>query len=376
MDSLSNETTQPQAKKDKIDSLQALRAIAFLGIFFIHSSFFVEWGTLGVSVFFVMSGFLMYYSYESKSFDVSVRNNLIFSINKILKLYPLHIITLFLAVLLNIAIMVHYDNVSNAAPVLINNVLLNIVLLQTWFPDASVNVALNGAAWYLSVTAFLYFMFPFLLNKIRKLNNYLLAFICACVIFLQIISCVPLLKYFGSDSLIYTWYMYCFPIFRLGDFFIGMVAGKIYTDNLEKIRQNSSFINATLIEIAALFLTLGIYKLLKKSNRRLLVIAAHNWTTVYIVIAVIWVYLFALRNGLLTKLLSNKVFIYFGNISSYLFLIHYMVIQYISTYMNIKGFAPGILKRTVLIGFELLISTVLSIMYKKCVSKGKPYILF
>ena len=46
-------------KKNKIESIQALRALAFLGIFFAHSHFFISWSALGVCVFFVMSGFAL-----------------------------------------------------------------------------------------------------------------------------------------------------------------------------------------------------------------------------------------------------------------------------------------------------------------------------
>lgn len=44
---------------NKIQSLQSLRALAFTGIFLLHIGFKYNLSALGVSVFFVMSGFLM-----------------------------------------------------------------------------------------------------------------------------------------------------------------------------------------------------------------------------------------------------------------------------------------------------------------------------
>lgn len=38
-------------KKDKIASLQVLRALAFIGIFLSHAGYYVKWSALGVSVF-------------------------------------------------------------------------------------------------------------------------------------------------------------------------------------------------------------------------------------------------------------------------------------------------------------------------------------
>lgn len=54
----------------KLDSLQAVRALAFLGIFLSHTGikYFGTTGTWGVSVFFVLSGFLMVYNYTNLLF--------------------------------------------------------------------------------------------------------------------------------------------------------------------------------------------------------------------------------------------------------------------------------------------------------------------
>lgn len=46
---------------NKIESLDALRGIAFLGIFFLHSGFYIQWSQLAVSIFFALSGFLLVY---------------------------------------------------------------------------------------------------------------------------------------------------------------------------------------------------------------------------------------------------------------------------------------------------------------------------
>lgn len=50
-------------KDKRIESLETLRGIAFLGIFLLHVGFPIQWATLGVSIFFVLSGFLLTYHY-------------------------------------------------------------------------------------------------------------------------------------------------------------------------------------------------------------------------------------------------------------------------------------------------------------------------
>lgn len=50
----------------KIPSLQGVRAMAFLSIFLFHITVVGRWGPYGVSIFLVLSGFLMSYHYGSK----------------------------------------------------------------------------------------------------------------------------------------------------------------------------------------------------------------------------------------------------------------------------------------------------------------------
>lgn len=54
-------------KGNKIESLETLRGIAFSGIFLLHIGFPIQWATLGVSIFFVLSGFLLSYHYLDSS---------------------------------------------------------------------------------------------------------------------------------------------------------------------------------------------------------------------------------------------------------------------------------------------------------------------
>ena len=84
--------------KNRIDSLQAVRALAFLGIFLSHSDItaFSSGGAWGVSVFLILSGFLMYYSYygDNRVQNLGLKYSIRFGISKIKKLYPLHIVTM------------------------------------------------------------------------------------------------------------------------------------------------------------------------------------------------------------------------------------------------------------------------------------------
>lgn len=350
----------------RLESLQALRALAFLGIFFVHAQFFVQWSALGVSVFYVMSGFLMMYKYGSKELSPSFRNNAFFSLKKIRKLYPLHFLTMILIIFLQ-TVIVHNRKTLKWILEYIGKIVLNVTLTQSWFPDSGVNTSLNGVAWYLSVTMFLYFIFPWLQTYIRKSKLSVLFIISGIILCLQISLCVPFIHFFGKQSPIYKWFMYCFPAFRLGDFFAGCVIERFY---FERKFHEITVLRATLYEIMATVFTVGVFHWLRSTHYHIISRAFQNWTSLYIPIASIWVCLFVMNKGIITKIFVNKLFIFIGDINAYNFLIHYVVILYVRSAINYYHLEINWINRSVLVTIELLISILLSIGYKKIHENG------
>ena len=141
----------------KSTSFQALRAWAFLGIFLSHAGSAIFWSVLGVSVFFVMSGFLMFRKHENDEMDLTIKNRAKFSLSRISKLYQLHIITMCFAVVLEMATRIYSGLTFRGVVYTLGKIVLNVTLMQTWVPYSNINVSLNGVAWFLSVTMFLYF---------------------------------------------------------------------------------------------------------------------------------------------------------------------------------------------------------------------------
>lgn len=146
-----------------IDSLQALRAWAFMGVFLTHTDIMsLKLGAWGVSVFFILSGFLMTYSYFGKKRieSVSFTKNISFAWNKMKYLYPLHIITM-----LAMSIFMFTGEGTIPIPQASVRIFLNVLLLQCWTPIQS---GINGVSWYLCVTMFLYFLFPYILRGMER----------------------------------------------------------------------------------------------------------------------------------------------------------------------------------------------------------------
>lgn len=341
----------------KILSLQTVRALAFLGIFTSHCGV-TYLGPWGASVFFVLSGFVMVFTYSDKNMDTSMRSNFQFSLKKIKKLYPLHIVMMISAIPIIIWDIMQNDS-ARTYVVSIIKVFLNIFLVQTWVAKSSAYFSMNGVAWYLSVCLFIYMMFPLLMKQIKRYSDDKMAYICIAVIlvlqiivgFLSSLVNVPL-KYSDNFS---KWITYILPVFRLGDFAIGCNLGYLF---LKKRTQISSVL-ATILEIV----TIALIYISETIYREKISFLGSEWcrySVLFLPTSALLVYLFALNKGIISKLLTNKALIFIGNISAYTFLIHQMVIRYLKVLMpHVINGEVNIWINTVLAFIITLISTLI-----------------
>lgn len=309
--------------REKIYSLQVIRAIAFIGIFTSHCGT-SELGAWGVSVFLVLSGFLMVYSYYNKTIvDVNYKNCLKFGIKKLKKLYPLHIVTLIGALILIIIGLIRNFSVKRIAEIVIQT-LLNISLLQSWIPFESYYFSLNSVAWYLSVCLFLYISFPKILIKIKKLSNIQLVTILTITYILQVIIAFFAGNVIYISNMALKWLTYICPMYRLGDFLIGCSIGAIF---VRKDRWRINSICATIVEIMSICIMI-ICNYIYAVQSGLLGSEYIRYSTLYTPSTVIFILIFAINKGYVSKVLTCKLLVYIGNISAYAFLIHQLVIRY------------------------------------------------
>ncbi len=356
--------------QEKNVSLQALRALAFFGIFFSHAFRPTMWATLSVSVFFVLSGFLMFIRHSETDHDPSLKNNFKFAVSRIAKIYPLHIITLILALLMNIVLDIH-NHVMNAefGLDLLIRTLLDIPLLTAWAPDFG---SLNGVAWYLSVMLFLYFIFPFIKNRIREEGISVCIIKTVCILVIQVISYKIWIDIIGYDFQTglerCTWFSYYFPVFRLGDFVIGCcLAGAV------KESKQISISKAMYSVFETVLLMLSVFLVYFNFNAYLppCISPGFNMTTLYIPVAAGWVYLFYVKKGIITALLSNAFLVHIGDLSAYLFLIHSVVTFYTDHLLKLLDIEAAGIILIVVILLEFAVTYVSSLLYKKIMSKKK-----
>lgn len=109
--------------------------------------------------------------------------------------------------------------------------LLHATLLQSWIPGKA--LSLNPPAWSLSVEAFFYVTFPFILNRVYRRVSLKALFVGTIIFFV------------GSQALfhvlIYTWpsqiyYFYFQPVLRLNEFLVGIATGALFMRGPMRVR--------------------------------------------------------------------------------------------------------------------------------------------
>lgn len=312
------------------DSIQGLRAIAFIAIFISHTGL-ADLGALGawgVSVFFVMSGFLMMYNYfkreNTPSFGFS------FTWGKIKKLYPLHIFTMLLAARYALT-------VSGDLPKTLLDVGIHTFLVQMWIPHTKYFSTLNGPSWYLCTSIFLYLCFPFVLKFFKKHMTVKKSYVWLIILFVLQTALTVCTFIWGNDDkeawFSTKWLLYFFPPARFIDFSIGCGLGYLALFAHEKkVYKKSNNALTVLFEIlVSALIVISVY--IYTNQLGLLGSEAFKYSFLFIVTTVPLIWLVAVKKGFISKILSIKFLVKLGDLSPYTFLIHGVVLKYVSLLM-------------------------------------------
>ena len=202
-------------EKKRINAFQGLRGYAIILIFLSHCTFATNsfghsttnWlGVLGVSLFIMLSGYLLVYQ-DHESNQIIPIDTLK---RRLKRFYPLHIVTLLIALPFSISIFV--DQFVKQSGKLI----LNITLLQAWFPSSSVYFSFNAVSWYLSLTVFFIVGSTITLKKIKKIPKRIIPAVVILICLFELIWC-SLVK----NMSIAHWLISILPIIRYFDYFAG-----------------------------------------------------------------------------------------------------------------------------------------------------------
>ena len=167
---------------------------------------YTGFGATGVTFFFVLSGFVLTWSFVPR--DTPPR----FYWRRFARIWPLHAVTTL------IALPVFYS--MRDVPYDWTAIVLSFLLLHAWVPTATTYFAGNPASWSLSCEMFFYAIHPLIVRTTLALRLVALAAVTALV--LAAVFIVARWSPEWWSARIVGWLLYISPLFRVGEFLLGV----------------------------------------------------------------------------------------------------------------------------------------------------------
>ena len=228
---------------------------------------------------------------------------------RLLKIYPLHLLCLAAAFLLL------FREQHNPLVWLVN-----LLLLQSWFPNPAIHFSGNNVSWFLSVLLLCYGIFPFIIRFVGKsLRKFLLAVCALLVVYFIAIRFVPADM---SNGVIYI-----NPLFRLPDFLLGILLWQILNGKANGLTQRVSEMGTgikTVIELAAIAIFIATVAIYPSVQERYGLVSLW-WPASAALISVFS--LFNENGGFVSRLLQIKPLVFFGDMSFSFYMVHVLVIR-------------------------------------------------
>ncbi|MDQ0424073.1 acyltransferase family protein [Cellulomonas iranensis] len=228
------------APHGRLDALTGLRFLAALVVVVFHLSlnrFFLDapalvdplqgvlrnGGWLGVTFFFVLSGFVL--TWSARPGDTPGR----FLWRRVAKIVPNHVVTFAVALA-----------VAGLGGALVWEAGANLLLLHSWVPRDTAFFSINHPSWSLSAEMVFYALFPVTLPLVARVpRRHLVTAGAALVVVVVLLPLVarqlPVGAVFGpahaqspllGASVLQVWSVYAFPLVRFLEFALGMLAAR------------------------------------------------------------------------------------------------------------------------------------------------------
>jgi peptidoglycan/LPS O-acetylase OafA/YrhL len=339
------------AKRKKLKSLTGLRFFAAIHVVLFHNLglfstlpspiyHLIQHGYTSVSLFFILSGFILAYNYVST--DILEKESIqYFWIARFARIYPIYLLSLFLDFPWFVYFSIKTIPLVLALLKVIGVSLLSLALLQSWVPQSLGQ--LNAPGWSLSVEVFFYLAFPMLSTRLVKQSSKnlwilgLLLWILALLIpllfdYIQPDTIIPSVLSTPMQSPYPAWRTFAsaFPLFHLPQFIIGIIGGIVFLRNEEqKLCTGSAF--APILDIVALALLFIIF-----ATDFLPGVALNNGLLAPLFILLF--YALAHEKGVLHKFLAFSPFIVLGEASYGIYIFQQPIRSWIRNIFSLFGY--------------------------------------
>lgn len=292
---------------EEILSLTGLRFVAALYIFLFHIQIrwplvqhgamrrFLEQGGIGMSLFFVLSGFVLAYRYGDGRTGIKD-----YLVNRFARIYPVYAVAALVTIYW---IGVDFGSGSSIAVVkglAQGSVLIfaNIFLVQAWFPQFF-SYWNDGGSWSISVEVFCYALLPFVLPALVRLSyKQMIRFAGLC----YLLGALPGISLFLFNTPA-AGVFYSMPIFRLSEFLMGVCVCLAVKSG--RVKEFGSVVQALVILVFVAYL--GIL------GSVMPLYIGHNWITLPVIAFMILS--LARGKGVFAVLLQSRLAVWLGKVS-------------------------------------------------------------
>ena len=231
-----------------VRTLVSLRFIAVILIVIHHLRYLFipnllhneNFGILGVAFFLILSGFVMSLTYQKFT---RFTESLNFLWNRIIRIYPLHIIAFLFCLLIFLL---------RGFPFSASTAVINIALLQSYFPSKDIYFSFNSLSWMLSTLFFFYIVFSIVNCKPRF---FLWSYLISLVGLLVSISYIETSQR-GDNLWFRLWLLYIFPPNKLVIILLGVGTAKFFLKYFNQLTKWRGRITGTVLEIIVLLLAI------------------------------------------------------------------------------------------------------------------------
>lgn len=305
-----------------MNALYGLKFIAFIFIFFHHLAFPNSLGSNFTTFFFVFAGFITAYNFKRKNFNPNKKEIKDFYVNKLIKNYPIYIITLIISI--------PYVLKASGFTFSIKDLITHTFMLQTLSPQGNKTFLFNGLSWFLADLMIFYLLIPFIYRLFKKFKinsniKYLLSLISLFV--LEVLFSIPFSNMQIVSYSFKWWLLYISPISRMLNLLIGFVFGLYFVDNQNRLTILFKKLPKYVVFIIELFALLSIFINVKFLN--FIPISYSVNGTKDLPMSLILIVVFGIGTGFISKILGSKLFVYLGKLSLPCYMFHQVIINYL-----------------------------------------------
>lgn len=322
------------SNNEQLRSLTSLRFFAAAAVLIAHTYprnpnepvGFVQLGS-GVTFFFILSGFILTYTYLNSFRELKVKEIWNFYLARGARIWPVHVLTL-------AAVIPFYFSDLRAGkfgnPIF--NVASTAALFQTFVVDGKDRV-LNAPSWSLSAEFFFYVCFPFLIWCLASRSIIRRAFALFFALTPWLLALLLKANIFAINTSFLLNDFYFLPPVRICDFLAGIMLGFYWHRGQQNGLATSkiSILQSTSIEIGAVLVLVGwaaVWTHVAPTPKQSFVV---NWSGAYTLPFLLLIWVFGVGRGWLSKLLAIRPLVYLGEISFSVYMLHLPVMICLSS---------------------------------------------